>query len=669
MKKGDQNLQVKNKQANDKQITSEQLLREAIERKEREYNPPIQHIQSIEELDHFLLSKRKQFEDSIRRNSSNVSTWLKYAKFEEDQNNLFNNNNLKRSRSIYERALINNSQEPKIYLNYAEMEMRSKKINRARNIFERAIERMPRVDAFWLKYIYFEEIIGAFVAVRQIFERWMEWNPHPLAWNSFINFEIRNKEYERVRSIYYRFVQCHPRSRSFIRWAKFECKFGEIKYAREVYSKAAEYLIGIPRDFEELLIHFADFEKMLKEFERAREIYRYGLNHLPKNFSRSIHYQYEKFEKLHGDMKMIEDAILNKRRVHYEEEIFRNPHNYDIWFDYIRMEEIAGDRDKIRELYERAIAKIPPANHEKRLWKRYIFFWIYYALFEEIECKNIEKCREIFNECIKVIPHHLFSFSKIWLMFAQFEIRQREIEKARLIFGNAIGKAPKQKIFIEYLRFEIQLGNIDRVRCIYEKWIVFSPQDCIAWKGYALFEDQLRETDRALQIFEMAINQPVLDKPELVWKSFIDFAIGKDDYDLVRSLYNQLLERTEHYKVWISFAQFEESIGELERAREVYERAYSSLKNCTVKTDRLLTAESLYQFEEKYGSPDQIAIAKHKIPKRVLNRRIMNTENGSSLGIEEYIDYIFPDDHFAPTLKVLDIAHQWKKQKIDNSIE
>lgn len=63
-----------------------------------------------------------------------------------------------------------------------------------------------------------------------------------------------------------------------------------------------------------------------------------------------------------------------------------NPHNYDAWFDYVRLCESEGDIDKTREVYERAIANVPPVA-EKRLWRRYIYLWIYYAVFEELDAK------------------------------------------------------------------------------------------------------------------------------------------------------------------------------------------------------------------------------------------------------------------------------------------
>ena len=63
-----------------------------------------------------------------------------------------------------------------------------------------------------------------------------------------------------------------------------------------------------------------------------------------------------------------------------------NPHNYDAWFDYLRLSEDGGDLETTREVYERAISNIPLVK-EKRHWRRYIYLWINYALYEELEAK------------------------------------------------------------------------------------------------------------------------------------------------------------------------------------------------------------------------------------------------------------------------------------------
>ena len=75
-----------------------------------------------------------------------------------------------------------------------------------------------------------------------------------------------------------------------------------------------------------------------------------------------------------------------------------------------------------------------------------------------------------------------------------------------------------KQIFKKYIEMELKLVNIDRCRKLYERFLEWSPENCYAWRNYAEFEISLAETERARAIFELAISQPALDMPELLWK-------------------------------------------------------------------------------------------------------------------------------------------------------
>lgn len=125
-------------------------------------------------------------------------------------------------------------------------------------------------------------------------------------------------------------------------------------------------------------------------------------------------------------------------------------------------------------MYERAVAQVPPSD-EKRHWRRYIFLWLNYALFEELETKvgrfrapfvsglardlasltvelptgcsqDLQRAREIYRACLKLVPHKKFTFAKVWVQFAEFEVRQQELDAARKILGMALGLCPKEKV-------------------------------------------------------------------------------------------------------------------------------------------------------------------------------------------------------------------------------
>ncbi|KAG7508772.1 crooked neck 1 [Solea senegalensis] len=656
---------VKNKAPAEVQITAEQLLREA---KERELEllppPPKQKITDQEELNDYKLRKRKSFEDNIRKNRTVISNWIKYAQWEESLKEI------QRARSIYERALDVDHRNITLWLKYAEMEMKSRQVNHARNIWDRAITILPRVNQFWYKYTYMEEMLGNVAGCRLVFERWMEWEPEEQAWHSYINFELRYKEVDKARTIYERFVMVHPEVKNWIKYARFEDKHGYVAHSRKVFERAVEFF-GEEYVEENLFVAFAKFEETQKEFERVRVIYKYALDRIPKHEAQELFKNYTMFEKKFGDRRGIEDVIVSKRRFQYEEEVKANPHNYDAWFDYLRLVESDADPDTVREVYERAIANMPPIQ-EKRHWRRYIYLWINYALYEELEVKDPERTRQVYKACLDLIPHKKFTFAKIWLLYAQFEIRQKNLQGARKIMGTAIGKCPKNKLLKGYIELELQLREFDRCRKLYEKYLEFTPENCSTWIKFAELETILGDVDRARAIFELAIGQPRLDMPEVLWKSYIDFEIEQEEFGNTRNLYKRLLQRTQHVKVWISFAKFELSIesGErLHKCRQIYEEANKSMRSCEEKEERLMLLESWREFEREFGSDASRERVRKLLPEKVKKRRKLTAEDGSDAGWEEYFDYIFPEDAAnQPNLKLLAMARMWKKKQEDADV-
>nr|XP_039254762.1 LOW QUALITY PROTEIN: crooked neck-like protein 1 [Styela clava] len=657
---------VKNKAPAPVQITAEQLLREAKERElENVAPPPRQKISDPDELDEYKLRRRKAFEDNLRKNRAHISTWMKYAAFED------NMKEIQRARSVHERALDVEYRNLTLWYKYAEMEMKNKQINHARNVWDRAVTILPRANQLWYKYTYMEEMLGNIPACRQVFERWMEWEPHEQAWQSYINFELRYKEVDRARTIHERFVYIHPQVKNWIKYGKFEEKFGYITNSRKIFERAVRIFRGRLYG-RNLFISFAKFEERQKEFERARVIYKYALDHIDKKDAGELFKAYTIFEKKFGNRSGIENVIVSKRKFQYEEEVKENPHNYDAWFDYLRLSEEEGDPEKTREVYERAISNIPPVA-EKRHWRRYIYLWINYALYEELITKDSERTREVYKACLEVIPHKKFTFAKVWLMFAHFEIRQRDLKQARKILGVSIGKCPKDRLFRGYIELELQLREFDRCRVLYEKFLEHGPDNCTTWCRFAELETLLGDADRARAIYEIAVNQPRLDMPEVLWKAYIDFEMEQEENENARKLYRRLLDRTQHVKVWMSFATFEssnETKDGFERARQVYKEAHNTLKDTHEKEERMLLLEAWKKFELENGDAETIRQVDKQMPKRIKKRRKVTTESGVDAGWEEYYDYIFPEDEAAqPNLKLLAMAKQWKMKQDESDNE
>lgn len=54
----------------------------------------------------------------------------------------------------------------------------------------------------------------------------------------------------------------------------------------------------------------AEFEEKCKEPERARAIFKYALDHIPKGQAQDVYKRFVQFEKQHGDREGIEVSLL-----------------------------------------------------------------------------------------------------------------------------------------------------------------------------------------------------------------------------------------------------------------------------------------------------------------------------------------------------------------------
>ena len=66
---------------------------------------------------------------------------------------------------------------------------------------------------------------------------------------------------------------------------------------------------------------------------------------------------------------------------------------------------------------------------------------------------------------------------------------------------------------------------------------------------FADLEKNLNEIERARGVLELAVAQPILDMPELLWKHYIDFETSLGEFEKTRDLFRRLLQRTKHVKV------------------------------------------------------------------------------------------------------------------------
>ena len=217
-----------------------------------------------------------------------------------------------------------------------------------------------------------------------------------------------------------------------------------------------------------LYLAFAAFEALAGEPERARAIYRHALDRAPKRDVDAVFEAYSAFERSRGDRDGVDAVVAAERRLEYERRVQGDARDYDAWFEYARLEEGAAAAElaearaeapspesfdlaraaeespavaRVREVYERAVAALPPATTsattssaeaEKRLWCRYVYLWIYYAVFEELVAGDSKRAVAVYRAALGV----RFSFSLSFPFFFFFRERKKQLEKKRTFPSN-----------------------------------------------------------------------------------------------------------------------------------------------------------------------------------------------------------------------------------------
>lgn len=646
-------LQVKNKMPAAVQITAEQILRDAVEWQGRENRMPNRTFVDQDELVYYKAQRRKDFEDKLRRQRHHMATWIKYALWEANQQDF------RRARSVFERALQVDPNNANLWLRYIETEMKNKNINAARNLFDRVVCLLPRVDQFWFKYAHFEELLGNYAGARTIFERWMEWNPDDKGWSLYVKFEERCGEIDRCRAVFERFLENRPSCSSFLKYAKFEIRHKHAAKARAAFVKCLE-LIPAELLTEEFFIMFAAFEKSQGNMAGAEKVFEQGLMTIPREHSDLLYRTFVSFQKQHKDKDTIDKLVVTKKRNEYEQNLLDEPYNYDIWFDYIRMEEhvLAEDqnnesqRDRICELYERAISFLPQVD-DRRLWRRYSYLWISYAIFAEVTLGDADRAIAVYKKSLTVLPK---DFAKIYILLAEVHLRKEDLDSMRKTFGMGLGQCRKPKLFEAYAEIELKLGNLERCRKIHAKFIETWPFKPDSWISFVNLELMLEERQRVRALCEAAIAMEHMEMPETIWTRYIEIEKEWQQHPYVRNLYERLLLKTLHIKVFKGYCEFEFECGNLENGREVAQRGLDFYKSGGHHVERAALLVHLLKMEREYGDEESVAKTKARQPKKV--RRKKKLEDGSSV---EDIVYVFPDDGLQQS-KILQAALKWKQR-------
>ncbi|OII74910.1 uncharacterized protein cubi_03041 [Cryptosporidium ubiquitum] len=581
----EQENNVKNKSFAPIQITVEQILKETYSGSanniggnnslSRLYNSF--DFRDIDELEDYRIRKRKEFEDSIRRKRWKISLYLSYAKWESLQNNIPN------SRSIFERGILVNYENARIWREYIKLEITNGNINNARNLFERVTHLLPRIDEFWIKYIQMELILKNYINVRHIYKKWIIWKPAPSVYIQYSKFEEECGEIESARQIMKELVFSYPDERNFFLYIKFEQKYNNLLSAEQIINMLIDFLNEIKgtKITHLFFSYISDIFIKEKKIDEAIKLCNEGIKILKdEQCIQSVKDKLFQLFKIGIDERPENTEWINHKLQYYRNRLFLNPQDFDLLFDYTMFIIQYLELDSVLQEYENVIFNYninDILNWEKYLYSCLLFTY-FFEINQEINSSNINKMYNYFIHLIKnnqisevngnesgIKSSELISttgieqnsiLSKIFIYFSNHQLRNGNLNTARKILGIGLGRTPCTKLFDHYIDIEFKLGNFDRCRVLFTKYIEYDPISTDAWIKYMRFEYNLHEIKRVISIAEAAISMPELDSPEIVWQYYIEIMINEKNIESADNIYKRLLEKTQHIQVIINYSTF-----------------------------------------------------------------------------------------------------------------
>uniref|UniRef100_A0A8C3T1V3 Spliceosome associated factor 3, U4/U6 recycling protein n=1 Tax=Chelydra serpentina TaxID=8475 RepID=A0A8C3T1V3_CHESE len=333
-----------------------------------------------------------------------------------------------------------------------------------------------------------------------------------------------------------------------------------------------------------------------------------------------------------------EGELVKLRRARQKmSELF--PLTEEIWLDWlkdeIRMASESTDREKVYELFERAV-------------KDYICpeIWLEYAQYSIGgigQEGGIEKVRSIFERALTAVGLHVTKGTAIWEAYREFEnaiLETAQLEKIHMLFRRQLGiplldmetayaeyeewsedpipeaviknykkalqqmekskpyeeallvaETPKLAEYQAYIDFEMKAGDPARIQLIYERALA---ENCLVPDLWARYNQYL---DRQLKVKELVLSahdRAVRNCPWTVglWNRYllamerhrVDHQIVSENFE--KALNAGFIQATDYVEIWQAYLDYlrrrvdftQDSSKELEELRSAFARAVEYLK-------------------------------------------------------------------------------------------
>lgn len=531
--------------------------------------------------------------------------------------------------ALYERALVQLSKMPRIWLDFIELLQEMKRVTFTRHVFDRALRALPITQhhRIWRPYLEFVKQVGLPQIAVRVYRRYLMLEPgnreEYLAYLCSIrHFEEASQQlvmlidnqsvYPTKRTTHSLWMQLcdmisqHPEEvspklnveailrsgvsqftdevgRLWCSLATYFVRLGMFESARDIYEEGIRTVMTV-RDFSMIFDAYVKFiEAMLTaEMELAE-------NPDDDEDAEEVDHQVQ-VDRL---LKIYED-VADRRPILLNSVLLRqNPHNVREWEKRIELQK--ADLQKVIRTYAEAVKTVAPAKSGGRLHA----LWVKFARFYE-EHKDLTNARAIFKKAADVDYRNEQELANVYCEWAEMELRQDNFEEPLKVLREACAvpqsmtvrlrnrssltskdKVHKNvKLWGLRLDLEESLGDMESTRAAYNDAFelkLVTPQMVLNFASYLeenkYFEESFRVYERGLSLF------PTFPYANDIWQAYLTKFVkryGGTKVERARDLHEQAIKAAPAKfakTLFVKYAEFEEKHGMLRNVMSIYERA------------------------------------------------------------------------------------------------
>ena len=239
-----------------------------------------------------------------------------------------------------------------------------------------------------------------------------------------------------------------------------------------------------------------------------------------------------------------------------------------------------------------------------------------YAAWEE-SVGEFERARNVYERGVTAN----YTDDVLWFKYAELEMRAGHINSARNVLVRAVSVLPRiDKFWFKFAAMEETVGNVAGARTVYNKWMAWTPPPP-AWAAYIAFEKRYEEWENVRAIYakytSSLADQGLTSQLASAWRKHARFEESLGEIGRARAVYEAALDALDATAALdvpdaaatflLAFAAFEERAKEYERARVIYSYALQRVEGSTDAAAQIEAAS--LAFEKRHGSKKNIQSA------------------------------------------------------------